>query len=299
MVTLARRRGLSKPILILVGVLVVAVAVWWFLVRSDAPPAPALATAIETAAAAQATTTAPPATTALPATTTAPPATTALPATTTAAPATTGPPATTAPPATTVAPTADPSGTWIVDPDIGSFQDFTSSWVGYRIDEELGRGIGATTAVGRTPLVTGTVELDNGVAASAEVTADLRGLKSDRTSRDGKVLEVLHVDQHPEAVFVMAEPVPLTTNATEMSATVPGTLTVNGVSVAVEATLEVTLVGDVLAVVGTLPVVLADHDVVAPSASIVISVADSGVAAAGSAPCSRICRAAASPDCRV
>ena len=275
--TLARRRGLSKTILILVGVLVVAVAVWWFLVRSDAPPAPDLATALETAAAAQATTTAPPATTALPATTTAAPATTALPATTPAAPATTGPPATTAPPATTVAATADPSGTWMVDPEIGSFQDFTSSWVGYRIDEELGRGIGATTAVGRTPLVTGTVELDNGVAASAEVTADLRGLKSDRTSRDGKVLEVLHVDQHPEAVFVMVEPVPLTAGATEMSATVPGTLTVNGVSVAVEATLEVTLVGDVLAVVGTLPVVLADHDVAAPSASIVISVADSGV----------------------
>ena len=277
MVTLARRRGLSKPILILVGVLVVAVAVWWFLVRSDAPPAPDLATAIETAAAAQATTTVAPATTAMAATTTVTPATTAMAATTTAAPATTAPPVTTAPPATTVAPTADPSGTWIVDPDIGSFQDFTSSWVGYRIDEELGRGIGATTAVGRTPLVTGTVEVDNGVAASAEVTADLRGLKSDRTSRDGKVLEVLHVDQHPVAVFVMAEPVPLTTGATEMSATVPGTLTVNGVSVAVEATLEVTLVGDVLAVVGSLPVVLADHDVVAPSASIVISVADSGV----------------------
>ena len=275
--TLARRRDLSKTILILVGVLVVAVAVWWFLVRSDAPPAPDLATAIETAAAAQATTTVAPATTAMAATTTVAPATTAMAATTTAAPATTAPPVTTAPPATTVAPTADPSGTWIVDPDIGSFQDFTSSWVGYRIDEELGRGIGATTAVGRTPLVTGTVEVDNGVAASAEVTADLRGLKSDRTSRDGKVLEVLHVDQHPEAVFVMAEPVPLTTGATEMSATVPGTLTVNGVSVAVEATLEVTLVGDVLAVVGTLPVVLADHDVVAPSASIVISVADSGV----------------------
>ena len=76
MVTLARRRGLSKTILILVGVLVVAVAVWWCLVRSDAPPAPDLATAIETAAAAQATTTAPPPTTALPATTTAAPATT-------------------------------------------------------------------------------------------------------------------------------------------------------------------------------------------------------------------------------
>ncbi len=270
--TVAERRGLPKPLLILVGILVVAVAVWWFLVRSDAPPAPDLATAVETAAAAQATTTAAPATTVLSATTTAAPATTVLPATTTAAPATTVLPAT-----TTAAPAADPSGTWTVDPDIGSFQDFTSSWVGYRIDEELGRGIGATTAVGRTPLVTGTVEVSNGFAASAQVTADLRGLASDRIYRDGKVFEVLHVDRHPEAVFVMADPVPLTAGATEMSATVPGILTVNGVSVAVEAALEVTLVGDVLTVVGTLPVVLADHDVVAPSASIVVSVADSGV----------------------
>ena len=268
---MAGRRGLPKPILILVGILVVAVAVWWFLVRSDAPSAPDLATAAETAAAAQASTTSAASATTMQATTTAAPATTASPATTTAAPATT------ASPATTVAPTADPSGTWTVDPDIGSFHDFTSTWVGYRIDEELGKGIGATTAVGRTPLVTGTVEVRSGVAASAEITADLRGLASDRIYRDGKVFEVLHVDRHPEAVFVMAEPVPLTAGATEMSATVPGTLTVNGVSVAVEAALEVTLVGDVLAVVGTLPVVLADHDVVAPSASIVISVADSGV----------------------
>ena len=265
------RRGLPRPILILVGILVVAVAVWWFLVRSDAPSAPDLATAAETAAAAQASTTSAASATTMQATTTAAPATTASPATTTAAPATT------ASPATTVAPTADPSGTWTVDPDIGSFHDFTSTWVGYRIDEELGKGIGATTAVGRTPLVTGTVEVRSGVAASAEITADLRGLASDRIYRDGKVFEVLHVDRHPEAVFVMAEPVPLTAGATEMSATVPGTLTVNGVSVAVDAALEVTLVGDVLAVVGTLPVVLADHDVVAPSASIVISVADSGV----------------------
>ena len=268
---MAGRRGLPKPILILVGILVVAVAVWWFFVRSDAPSAPDLATAAETAAAAQASTTSAASATTMQATTTAAPATTASPATTTAAPATT------ASPATTVAPTADPSGTWTVDPDIGSFHDFTSSWVGYRIDEELGKGIGATTAVGRTPLVTGTVEVRTGVAASAEITADLRGLASDRIYRDGKVFEVLHVDRHPEAVFVMAEPVPLTAGATEMSAMVPGTLTVNGVSVAVEAALEVTLVGDVLAVVGTLPVVLADHDVVAPSASIVISVADSGV----------------------
>jgi len=113
--------------------------------------------------------------------------------------------------------------------------------------------------------------------AAAEVTADLRGLRSDRVYRDGKVFEVLHVDRHPEAVFVLDAPVPLDVGAAELAATVSGTLTVNGVPVSVEATVAATLVGDVLTVVGSLPVVLADHDVEAPSAAIVVSVADHGL----------------------
>ena len=236
--------------LVLAGILVVGFAAWWFLVRSDAPPAPDLATAVETATAAQQPTT-------------------------TVAPTTAAPTATVAP-STTAGPT-DPSGTWVVDPDIGSFHDFTSTWVGYRIDEELGKGIGATTAVGRTPLVAGTVVLADDVLVSAEVTADLRGLKSDRLYRDGKVFDVLHVAQHPEAVFVLDGPLPLVAGVAEAAATVHGVLTVNGVAVAVDATLDATLVGEVLTVVGSLLVVLADYGVEAPSAQIVISVADHGI----------------------
>ena len=41
-------------------------------------------------------------------------------------------------------------GTWTVDPSIGSFSDFSGSFVGYRVDEELAN-VGAATAVGRTP----------------------------------------------------------------------------------------------------------------------------------------------------
>jgi len=253
--------------LVLAGILVLGFAAWWFLVRSDAPPAPDLATAVETAVAAQVSTTVTP--------TTATPATTAAP--TTAAPATTAAPTTAAPAPTTVAGPPDPPGTWTVDTSIGSFHDFTSTWVGYRIDEVLGKGIGATTAVGRTPLVVGTVEVVDGSVAAAEVTADLRGLRSDRIYRDGKVFEVLHVDRHPEAVFVLDSPVPLDVGTAELAATVSGTLTVNGVPVSVEATVAATLVGDVLTVVGSLPVVLADHDVEAPSAAIVVSVEDHGL----------------------
>jgi hypothetical protein len=50
-------------------------------------------------------------------------------------------------------------GTWTVDSSIGSFADFTSAFAGFRVQEEL-VGIGAKTAVGRTPDVTGTVTLD-------------------------------------------------------------------------------------------------------------------------------------------
>src|SRR4051794_27733811 len=47
-------------------------------------------------------------------------------------------------------------GTWTVDPSIGSFSDFSSSYAGFRVQEQL-VGIGAKTAVGRTPKVTGTM----------------------------------------------------------------------------------------------------------------------------------------------
>jgi len=172
---------------------------------------------------------------------------------------------------------AGPDGTWVVDDTIGTFDDHTSTWVGYRIDEVLAKGIGSTTAVGRTPLVVGTVEITGGAVVAAEVVADLRGLRSDRVYRDGKVFEAVGVDRHPQATFVLSGPVPLAEGATEAAATVAGTLTVNGVPVDVEATLEATLVDGVLAVVGSLPVVLADHGIEAPSAPIVVSVEDHGL----------------------
>src|SRR4051812_20035430 len=48
------------------------------------------------------------------------------------------------------------TGTWTVDAAVGDFADFSSSFAGYRVREEL-VSIGAKTAVGRTPDVTGTL----------------------------------------------------------------------------------------------------------------------------------------------
>ena len=183
---------------LVVAVVVVAVAGWWFLLRDDAPPAPDLASAVETASVAQTGSTG--ATTAAPASST---------ATSTTAPAYDTTTATTAPASTTVLPVAGPAGAWAVDTSIGSFSDFTSTWVGYRVEEVLGNGIGSNTAVGRTPLVVGSVELSDDALLAVEVTADLRGLRSDKAYRDGKVRSSLHTDDHPTATFTLEGPVVL------------------------------------------------------------------------------------------
>ena len=240
---------------VVLGTVVVAVAGWWFVLRSDAPPAPDLATAAETAAAAPVTTTATP---------------------TTAAPTTTATP-TTAAPTTTAAP--GPAGTWTVDPTIGSFNDYTSNYVGYRVNEVLGNGIGATTAVGRTPLVTGTVELSNDALVAAEIVADLRGLRSDKSFRDGKVQATLNTDEHPRATFTLEDPVALGDihgDGASVEVTAAGTLTVNGLTAEMEVEVSAIRVGDVVTVVGSFPIVFIDHGLEAPSASIVVSVEDHG-----------------------
>ena len=267
------RRRLALMVL---GVVAVAVAGWWFLVRSDAPPAPDLASAVETASEAQAAATSASSTAPVSSTT---PTTTGSGYGTTASATSTAPP-TTAPASTTAVSVAGPAGTWTVDTTIGSFNDFTSAWVGYRVEEVLGNGIGANTAVGRTPLVAGSVELSDDSLLAVEVTADLRGLRSDKVYRDGRVRRALHTDDHPTATFTLVGPVALGDVAGDgmsIEVVAAGTVAINGVAGAVDVAVAATLVGDVVTVVGSFPIVFADHAIEAPSASIVVSVEDHGV----------------------
>ncbi len=265
-----------KVLLGAVGIVVVLVAaVWWFVLRDTAPPAPDIDRATQVAADAQATT-APATTSEAPATTSEAPATTA-PATTSEAPATTAS-------TTTEAPIPGPSGTWTVDTSIGSFSDFTSSYVGFRVEEELARGIGHVEAVGRTPVVDGWFELDGDTLVAAEITADLSSIRTDRAGRDGKVKQALDTGTHPEAVFTLTGPVELVglpapgdESATQIDVTAPGSLTIKGTTNEVELDLKASLVGEIVTVVGTFDIVFADYGVEAPTAPIVVSVEDHGV----------------------
>lgn len=183
------------------------------------------------------------------------------------------------PPATADDATAD-EGRWVVDTTVGTFSvtESTGTFVGVRVDEELAT-VGATTAVIRTPEVAGTIALDDTTLEEADVAADLTGLVSDESRRDGAVQRSLGTDANPTATFVLTEPVDLGALPTAddpASVVASGDLTINGVTNPVDVPLEVVVADDVAVVTGAFDVTLADYEVSAPSAPIVLSVADTG-----------------------
>ena len=181
------------------------------------------------------------------------------------------------------APAADGvEGTWAVDTTIGTF-DFSDSasatYVGFRIAEELS-GIGSTTAVGRTPAVTGEITLEGTTLAEATFEADLTQITTDRSQRNSRVQSALETGEFPTATFVLSEPIDFGEGADAgdpVTITAVGDLTIHGITNPVEIELQAQLTGDIIVVVGQLNVSFADYDVEVPSAPIVVSASDEGV----------------------
>jgi len=154
----------------------------------------------------------------------------------------------------------------------------TGTFIGFRIAEEL-TTVGDTEAVGRTPEVEGTVTLDGTTLVAATIIGDLTALTTDIRQRDGATQRALNTGTHPTTTFTLTEPVdlgaaPVVDEAITVEAS--GELTLNGVTQPVTATLDAVLLDGVagLLVTGSFPLTLADHDLVAPSAPVVVSVAD-------------------------
>ena len=170
-------------------------------------------------------------------------------------------------------------GTWTVDPSIGSFDDFSGSFVGYRVTEEL-VGIGTSTAVGRTPDVTGSLTLAGSTITDASFEADLTTLQSDSGMRDGQLgRQGLETDTYPTATFVLAEPIELDAlpdDGEKVEATAVGDLTLHGVTQRVEIPLEARLTDGVVTVVGSLPVAFGDYGMTAPESMRVLSIDENG-----------------------
>ena len=172
-------------------------------------------------------------------------------------------------------------GTWTVDTSIGSFsfEDASSSFVGFRVAEELA-SIGATEAVGRTPDVSGTIEIEGTALVGASIEADFTAIVSNDDRRNSKIQGALETSQFPTATFVLAEPVDFGSIPGEgesISVTATGALTVHGISNTIEIPLQARLIDEVIVIVGSTEIVFEDYDVEAPSAVIVLSVEDHGI----------------------
>jgi polyisoprenoid-binding protein YceI len=169
------------------------------------------------------------------------------------------------------------AGTWALDTSIGSFADFSSSFVGYRIREELA-SVGAAEAVGRTPAVDGSLTIEGTTLTATSVTADLTQLRSDDDRRDGQLArQGIETGRYPEATFELAAPVDLgaaPADGAEVSVDAAGRLTLHGVSREVTMPLTARLSGDVITVTGSVEIELADFDIAKPSSFLVLSIAD-------------------------
>lgn len=167
----------------------------------------------------------------------------------------------------------------VAEPEATPTSDAAEAGVAVRIAEELA-GIGGTTAVVRTPGVTGRVEVDGTTLVDAVVEADFTALVSNESRRSNAVQRALDTGTHPTARFTLLEPVELealpSDGGSPVDVIVPGELAVHGVTRAVEVPLEIAVVDGVAVVTGTLEIAFGDYGVQVPTAPVVLSVEDSG-----------------------
>lgn len=172
-------------------------------------------------------------------------------------------------------------GAWSVDTSIGefSFEDATSSFVGFRIQEVLAT-VGATTAVGRTPVVSGSFVLTGTVVTETVIEADMTAIVTNASRRDRAVQRALDTGTFPTAAFTLMAPIDLGAIPADdepVLATAVGDLTIKDVTRPIEILLEAQVVDGVIVIVGAVEIAFADWGIAVPTAPIVASVEDHGI----------------------
>jgi polyisoprenoid-binding protein YceI len=179
-------------------------------------------------------------------------------------------------------PSAEIDGRWQVDTSVGTFDitgQSTATFAGFRVEEVLS-SIGSTTAVGRTPVLSGSIDINGTTLTTAEIVADLTSIESDQSRRENAIQRALGTDANPTAIFVLTEPIDLgETGATgeTVEATARGELTINGITRQVEIPIQAALVDGRVLVTGSSDLSFAAFEVSAPRAPIVVSVEDQGI----------------------
>ena len=182
---------------------------------------------------------------------------------------------------TTEAAPAGVDGTWTVDNTIGefSFEEATSSFAGFRIDEVLAGGIDVV-AVGRTPTVSGTITIEGTTLTATEIVANLDDISTNDSRRDNAARRAMNTGEFPEATFSLTSPVELgdgAANGDQIAVAAAGDLTINGITQPVTIDITAQLVADIVVVTGSTTITFADWNVDTPSAPIVASLDDFGI----------------------
>ena len=168
--------------------------------------------------------------------------------------------------------TATPDGTWQV-------RDDGSSYVGYRVKEQLAFLNSPNEAVGRTKAVTGTMEVAGDTVEQVRIEANLTQLTSDESRRDNAIRQRgLESEQFPTATLELAEPVKLDATPAEgedVRGQGKGRLTVHGVTREVDLDLRGRWTGETIQVAGQLPVKMSDFQIEPPRFGPVVSIEDS------------------------
>ena len=160
---------------------------------------------------------------------------------------------------------ASPTASTSASSGVGTWQVATGSLAGYRVKEQFAGQSTSHDAVARTSDVTGQVTISESggtyTMTSGKITVQLASLASvdsvagfNVRTRDGIVQRTLDVSSYPSAIF-QAGSVVLPAGASsgqQVSVTVPGQLTIHGVTKNVTATLQLRVSGGTAQIAGSI-----------------------------------------------
>ncbi len=161
-------------------------------------------------------------------------------------------------------------GTWTAGPE---------SAAGYRVVEDFASGLQDFEAVGRTNMIDGFLTIEGTTVVSATFDVDIASITSDSGTRDNQFRgPIMNADEFPTAKFVLTSPIELETipgEATPISTTATGDLTLRGVTQPVEVAIDAQVVAGEIEVVGSIDVLFSDFAIDNPS-NPAVSVRDEG-----------------------
>ena len=143
----------------------------------------------------------------------------------------------------------------------------TASTFGYRVEEVLA-GVN-TTAVGRSNEISGLMTIAGTTIPVVDIEVQVASITSDESRRDGAFTgRIMSADEFPTATFTLTQPIELgavPADGEEITASATGDLTLRGVTNSVTFDVTAQANGQLIGVLGSIPVLFSDYGIDNPS----------------------------------